>query len=207
MCPAVHWVLPNVWEVASALPTARAGPSVKPTADGWTGSGFWPPSPGSPRLPNCRSPPTSNASPTTPTGCAARAAADAAGVPFYLNARIDTHRLLPGQAAFEETVRRAHAYAAAGAVGVSVLSPLDAAGVCALADAVPVPLNVLIGPGTLTVAEYAAGAARVSAGPSIAEAAYALAERAAQELLGPGNAGVLGWAGLNAVLLGARRAV
>ncbi|MFJ8041075.1 isocitrate lyase/phosphoenolpyruvate mutase family protein [Kitasatospora sp. NPDC096147] len=139
---------------------------------------------------------------------AARAAADAAGIPLYLNARIDTHRLPDDGARPAETVRRALAYAAAGADGVFVLSPLDADRLRALVEAVAVPVNVLIGPGTPTVAEYAAaGAARVSAGSSIAEAAYALAERAARELLTTGTAGELAgqldWAALNAVLLGA----
>ncbi|MFI5528183.1 isocitrate lyase/phosphoenolpyruvate mutase family protein [Kitasatospora sp. NPDC051853] len=138
---------------------------------------------------------------------AARAAADAAGIPLYLNARIDTHRLPPGGDRLDETVRRAHAYAAAGADGVFVLSALDAAELRSLVAASDVPVNVLIGPGTLTVPEYAAaGAARVSAGSSIAEAAYSLAERAARELLDAGTVGELDgqldWAALNAVLLG-----
>ncbi|MGW2398877.1 isocitrate lyase/PEP mutase family protein [Kitasatospora sp. NPDC001664] len=138
---------------------------------------------------------------------AAREAADTAGIPLYLNARIDTHRLPPGAARLDETVRRAHAYTAAGADGVFVLSALDADELRSLVGAVDVPVNVLTGPGTLTVPEYAAaGAARVSAGSSIAEAAYSLAERAARELLGAGTsaelAGQLDWAAVNAVLLG-----
>ena len=56
----------------------------------------------------------------------------------------------------------------------------------------PVPVNVLIGPGTLPVPALAkAGAARISAGSSIAEAAYGLAARAARELLADGTAQAL----------------
>jgi len=139
---------------------------------------------------------------------AARAAADAAGVPLFLNARIDTHRL-PGADRAEwlhETLTRAVAYVDAGADGVFVLGVLDAASVTALAGAVPVPVNVLIGPRTLPVPALAqAGAARISAGSSIAEAAYGLAARAAQEMLADGTAqalaGGLDYAALNALLL------
>lgn len=140
---------------------------------------------------------------------AARAAADEAGVPLYLNARIDTHRLpqLGDAAWLAETVARARAYVAAGADGVFVLGPLDAATVRAVADAVPAPLNAAVGPGTLTVAQLAAaGAARLSAGSSIAEAAYALAARAATELLTDGLApslnGGLPWSELNTAVRG-----
>lgn len=125
---------------------------------------------------------------------AARGAADAAGVPLYLNARIDTHRLPAGDPAgwLKETVERALAYAAAGADGVFVLGALSAETVAAVVRAVPVPVNVSVGPGTLPVAALAAaGASRISAGASIAEAAYGLAARAARELLEQGTAGTL----------------
>ncbi|VTR75354.1 isocitrate lyase/PEP mutase family protein [Cellulomonas hominis] len=118
---------------------------------------------------------------------AARRAADEAGVPLYLNARVDTHRLRAVQDPAEwlaATLDRARAYVDAGADGVFVLGALDAATVAALAEGVTVPLNVAVGPGTLPVAELAAaGAARVSAGSALAEAAYGVAARAARELL------------------------
>jgi len=139
---------------------------------------------------------------------AARSAADALGVPLFLNARIDTHRLPGADGATwrHETLTRAAAYVDAGADGVFVLGALDAASVTTLVDAVPVPVNVLIGPRTLPVPDLAkAGAARISAGSSIAEAAYGLAARAARELLADGTAqalaGGLDYAALNALLL------
>jgi 2-methylisocitrate lyase-like PEP mutase family enzyme len=139
---------------------------------------------------------------------AARRAADAVGVPLFLNARIDTHRLPDADRArwLPETLTRAAAYVDAGADGVFVLGALDAASITALAGAVPVPVNVLIGPRTLPVpALAAAGAARISAGSSIAEAVYGLAARATHELLADGTAqalaGGLDYAALNALLL------
>ncbi|WP_432976920.1 isocitrate lyase/PEP mutase family protein [Dactylosporangium sp. CA-233914] len=109
---------------------------------------------------------------------AARGAADDAGVELYINARVDTY--FRGRA--EETVARAEAYLAAGATGIFVPGVADAATIGALARAIPAPLNVLAQPGTPPVAELATlGVARVSLGSWIAEAAYALARRAARE--------------------------
>lgn len=121
---------------------------------------------------------------------AAREAADEAGIPLFINARIDTHRLPPGDrtAWLDETLARAHAYAAAGADGIFVLGTPDARTVKTLVGSQPLPVNVLAGPGALPVSELAAaGAARISAGSSIAEAAYGLVGRAAHELLEQGT--------------------
>ncbi|WP_405859751.1 isocitrate lyase/phosphoenolpyruvate mutase family protein [Streptomyces sp. NBC_00090] len=139
---------------------------------------------------------------------AARRAADEAGVPLFLNARIDTHRLPTGDRAawLDETLARARAYAAAGADGVFVLGALDARSIGALVDGSPLPVNVLADPGALPVSELAAaGVARVSAGSSIAEAAYGLVRLAALELLAQGTTTTLGggfdYATLNTLLL------
>jgi 2-methylisocitrate lyase-like PEP mutase family enzyme len=57
---------------------------------------------------------------------------------------------------------------------------------------IPVPLNVLAGPGAPAVAELAAvGVRRVSVGTALAEAAYGVADRAARELLSAGTYGAL----------------
>jgi 2-methylisocitrate lyase-like PEP mutase family enzyme len=125
---------------------------------------------------------------------AARRAADSAGVPLFINARIDTHRLLPGDRTvwLQETLARAAAYLTAGADGVFVLGALDTDTVSALVGAVSAPVNLLAGPGSLTVPALARlGVARVSAGSSIAEAAYGLVARAARELLTDGTCGAL----------------
>ncbi|WP_398691569.1 isocitrate lyase/phosphoenolpyruvate mutase family protein [Streptomyces atratus] len=139
---------------------------------------------------------------------AARRAADETGVPLFINARIDTHRLPPENrtAWLNETLARARAYAAAGADGIFVLGALDAEAVRPLVDSQPLPVNVLAGPGAPPVSELAgAGIARISAGSSIAEAAYALVRRAAHELLEKGTTteleGGFDYATLNALLL------
>ncbi|MEU3744367.1 MULTISPECIES: isocitrate lyase/phosphoenolpyruvate mutase family protein [Streptomyces] len=142
---------------------------------------------------------------------AARRAADETGVPLFVNARIDTHRMPSGDPAawLDETLVRARAYAAAGADGIFVLSALDAATIGQLVDGSPLPVNLAAGPGGLPVSALAdAGAARVSAGSSIAEAAYGLVRRAARELLAQGTTGELeggfDYAALNALLLADR---
>ncbi|MFE2967842.1 isocitrate lyase/phosphoenolpyruvate mutase family protein [Streptomyces sp. NPDC059340] len=138
---------------------------------------------------------------------AARAAADAAGVPLFINARIDT--VLRGAGGVEETLERAAAFLAAGADGIFVPGAVDPGTVKSLVAGVEGPLNVLVGPGAPPVAELAAlGVARISAGSSIAQAAHAVVRRAARELLRAGTydslTGGLDYAELNTVLGGAR---
>lgn len=117
---------------------------------------------------------------------AAREAADAEGVPLFVNARIDT--FLAGAGGVDLTLERAAAFRAAGADGIFVPGAVDRETVKLLVDGVDGPLNVLVGPGALPVAELAGlGVARVSAGSSIAQAAHALVRRAARELLEAGT--------------------
>ncbi|KAF5993254.1 isocitrate lyase/phosphoenolpyruvate mutase family protein [Streptomyces sp. WAC00263] len=138
---------------------------------------------------------------------AARAAADAAGVPLFINARIDT--VLRGAGGVEETLERAAAFLAAGADGIFVPGAVDPGTVKSLVAGVEGPLNVLAGPGAPSVAELAAlGVARISTGSSIAQAAYAVVRRAARELLSAGTydslTGGLDYVELNTLLGGAR---
>lgn len=134
---------------------------------------------------------------------AARAAADASGVPLFINARIDTHRLLTDRERWlAESLERGQAYAAAGADGVFLLGALEAEAVSTAAASLPVPLNVAVDAATLGVAELAmAGAARVSAGSAIAEAVHALTARASRQLVNDGSALLLtdrlSWSALN----------
>ncbi|MYS85209.1 isocitrate lyase/PEP mutase family protein [Embleya scabrispora] len=122
---------------------------------------------------------------------AARAAADAAGVPLFINARVDTYLRGIGDDDAErlrETLDRATAYLAAGADGIFVPGVTDPTTVAGLAEALPAPLNVLVGPGAPTVAELGKlGVARVSLGSAIAEAAYAVVRRSARELFETGT--------------------
>ncbi len=140
---------------------------------------------------------------------AARRAADAAGVPLYVNARIDVYLRAVGDPAdrLEATVERAAAYLAAGASGVFVPGVVEPVVVSALAKSIEAPLNILAGPGAPTVAELAGlGVARVSLGSAVAEAAYAVVRRATRELLASGTYtaldGALQYGELNALLGG-----
>jgi len=121
---------------------------------------------------------------------AARNAADQEQVPLFINARIDTFLRAVGDPAgrLRDTLDRAAAYVAAGASGIFVPGVRDPAVISALVEGVGAPLNVLVGPGSPPVAELGSlGVVRVSAGSSIAAAAYSLGQRAVEELLGPGT--------------------
>ncbi|WP_371787527.1 isocitrate lyase/PEP mutase family protein [Streptomyces albidoflavus] len=121
---------------------------------------------------------------------AARTAADKAGTDLFLNARIDTYLLGLGapEHRLTETLTRAHHYVAAGADGIFVPGVTDPATISALAAEIPVPLNVMAGPGAPSVAELGRlGVARVSLGSGVAQAAYGVAGRAARELLAGGT--------------------
>jgi len=138
---------------------------------------------------------------------AARQAADASGIPLFINARVDPYLLEIGDpdGRLGQTLERAEAYAAAGADGIFVPGVTDLDVIARLAESTTKPLNVLAGPGSPTVAQLArCGVARVSIGPAIAKAAYALARRAAEEVLTAGTydslAGGLDFAELNRLL-------
>ncbi|MEW2633674.1 isocitrate lyase/phosphoenolpyruvate mutase family protein [Streptomyces sp. NPDC048389] len=125
---------------------------------------------------------------------AARAAADAVGVPLFVNARIDVYLadIGAGPDRLEETLKRAAACLAAGADGIFVPGVTDPPTVAALAQGIDAPLGVMAGPGAPDVAELGRlGAVRVSVGPAIAQAAHALVRSAARELLERGTYGAL----------------
>jgi 2-methylisocitrate lyase-like PEP mutase family enzyme len=137
---------------------------------------------------------------------AARQAADQAGIPLFVNARIDTY--LRGAGDLGETLDRAAAYIEAGADGIFVPGLTDLASIATLTEKLTAPLNVMAGPGAPSVAALAErGVARISLGSSVAQAAYAVARRAATELFGPGTyaelTGALDYSELN-TLLGTR---
>lgn len=121
---------------------------------------------------------------------AARNAADQEDVPLFINARIDTYLRAVGDTdgRLRDTLERAAAYVAAGASGIFVPGVGDPAVISALVEGIDAPLNILVGPGSPPVAELGAlGVARVSAGSSIAAAAYSLGQRAVEELLASGT--------------------
>lgn len=123
---------------------------------------------------------------------AARATADAAGLEFVINARTDVYlaRAAEGAAALKEAVRRANAYAEAGARSLFVPAVSDRPTIAALTREIAGPVNILAGFATPPLSELKAlGVARVSIGGSLARACYKLVAKAAQELRTMGTYG------------------
>jgi 2-methylisocitrate lyase-like PEP mutase family enzyme len=118
-----------------------------------------------------------------------RRTAEEAGVRLFINARTDTY--LSGNypdSVFEETLRRAEAYVAAGASGVFVPGVLDLHVLHELSRRIAVPLNALAGLGAPSVGElHDAGVQRISIGGNTAKAAYATVSKVAKDVLGDGN--------------------
>jgi 2-methylisocitrate lyase-like PEP mutase family enzyme len=122
---------------------------------------------------------------------AIRAVAEEAGVRLFINARTDTY-LAPTNdpgARYEDTVRRAQMYIAAGADGVFAPGLESPEEMARLAQAVERPLNIYAGyAGLPPVAELRrAGVRRVSLGCGPFQAALALARRIATETLNEGT--------------------
>ena len=125
---------------------------------------------------------------------AARAAANAAGVPAVLNARTDVFLRAVGEPETRvgAAVARLKAYRAAGADCLFAPGVGDAATIAALVRGVNGPLNVMVGPGAPPIAELERlGVARASLGGSLALAVLGLVRRAGEELLGRGSYGAL----------------
>jgi 2-methylisocitrate lyase-like PEP mutase family enzyme len=100
----------------------------------------------------------------------ARQVADAAGTPFFINARTDVFFQRPpaqhDAAMLAEALERARRYADAGADGVFAPGLVDIQLIAQLAAASPLPLNILIDEGSPTVRALAEhSVARVSHGP------------------------------------------
>lgn len=111
-----------------------------------------------------------------------RQTADAAGIPFFINARTDVFFQRPpvehDDAMVTEAIERARAYAEAGADGIFAPGLVDLALISRLARASPLPLNIMVGDGTSplrVLAEH--GVARVSYGPG----PYLLAMKSLEE--------------------------
>ncbi|MFD4643774.1 isocitrate lyase/phosphoenolpyruvate mutase family protein [Lentzea sp. NPDC058436] len=134
------------------------------------------------------------------------AAARAAAPDLFINARTDVFLRGIGEpeGRLQLAIDRARAYLEAGASGIFVPGVTDLASVEELARAIDAPLNVLAGPGAPAVHELGtAGAARISVGTALASAAYAVAKKAAEELLVKGTydstSDGLGYGELNAL--------
>jgi len=119
---------------------------------------------------------------------AARRAGDAGGVPAFLNARTDLF-LHAGPSArdaalLDAALKRADAYASAGADGFFVPGLRDESLIEELCRRCPLPVNIMLQPGSPTPARLAAlGVARISHGPGPYRLAMQLIEDAAREAL------------------------
>ena len=97
---------------------------------------------------------------------AARAAADAAGVPLAINARTDTLAGSPDN--WSEALDRAHAYVDAGATSIFMLGLNTEQKVADAVAAVRAPIAVFAHPGYLSLSRLAElGVGRISFGPQI----------------------------------------
>jgi 2-methylisocitrate lyase-like PEP mutase family enzyme len=99
-----------------------------------------------------------------------RQTADATDIRFFVNARTDVFFQRPpaqhDDAMVAQAIERARAYAEAGADGVFAPGLVDITLIARLAEASPLPLNIMVGDGTAplrVLAEH--GVARVSYGP------------------------------------------
>ena len=116
---------------------------------------------------------------------AARAAANQLGIPFVLNARTDVFLLQVGDAAtrMARAIERANAYRAAGADSLFVPGKLGRDDIRTLAREIQGPINVLVFPGSPTVAELAElGVGRISVGGGAARGALATLARGAADV-------------------------
>ena len=125
---------------------------------------------------------------------AARAAANAAGVPIVINARVDLYLKHVGDEAtrFTGTVQRAEAYLAAGADCIFVFAVADVDLIKKLTAAIKAPVNVVGragGPGLKTL--EAAGVARVSIASGASMVVMSQIQHIAEELRQKGEFDIL----------------
>ena len=111
------------------------------------------------------------------------------GVDIWVNARVDIYlrRLVEGEAAYGETVRRAKLYREAGASSIFVPAFPDNGRIAQLAKDVVLPLNLLAWPGLPDgSALEKAGVRRLSAGSGIGKAVLSETFKLAKDFLARG---------------------
>lgn len=121
---------------------------------------------------------------------AIKKAARAKDADIFVNARCDVYlqNLAPDERKLEESIRRGALYASAGADGLFMPGMSDLAQIRAVANAIALPVNILIMRSVPAIAELkAAGVRRVSAGALIGRAAYGQAQAAMTMLLTEGR--------------------
>jgi 2-methylisocitrate lyase-like PEP mutase family enzyme len=121
---------------------------------------------------------------------AARQAAEAAGVPAVINARTDIYLKNVGDPAgrFDEVVKRAKAYLAAGADCIYPFGFIDLETVGRLAKAIPAPINIVARAGAPPVAELQKlGVARVTIASGATRAVMSLIKTIGDDLRATGT--------------------
>lgn len=122
---------------------------------------------------------------------AARAAADASGVPIVINARVDNWMQPDATSAefpLDDALHRARAYLDAGADVIYPIGLRDRACLAALVQGLDAPINVAAGAGMPDLAELAElGVARVSTATRLATLALGAVDRAVREMLASGS--------------------
>lgn len=122
---------------------------------------------------------------------AARAAADASGVPIVINARVDNWMQSDGSSAdarLDDAIRRGKAYLDAGADGIFPIGLNDRACLGVLVQALDAPINVAAGVGMPDLAELGElGIARVSTATRLATLALGAADHALRGVLASGR--------------------
>jgi 2-methylisocitrate lyase-like PEP mutase family enzyme len=127
---------------------------------------------------------------------AIRGSASSSGVDLFINARTDVYLrgIAGGDAAVEQVIDRAARYRAAGCDGLFVPGLIDGEAMATIAAAIdPMPLNIMAAPGLAsieTLQKY--GVRRVSAGSSIAQAAWGCTSRLAAAFLEGDVGGIFG---------------
>ena len=128
----------------------------------------------------------------------ARRAAEASGVPLFINARTDVYLkgLAQGDDAFREVLRRAELYRDAGADGVFVPGPSDPDLIRALASEIRLPLNIMGWRGVPKAADLAPlGVRRLSTATNPFRVAYAALAKSMAQLMADGDPDALAKAG------------
>lgn len=121
---------------------------------------------------------------------AARNAAARAGVDLFINARTDVflRGLVSPELRVGETIARARRYQETGCDGLFVPGASDSQAIRELVVGTALPLNIMILPTVLPIAELAElGVRRISAGAAIAQAAHGLTRKATTQLLRDGH--------------------
>jgi 2-methylisocitrate lyase-like PEP mutase family enzyme len=137
-----------------------------------------------------------------------RGAAARSGVDLWINARVDVylHKLAEGEAAYDETIRRARLYAGAGANSIFVPGAVEETTIGGLVREISLPLNILAWPGLPDAARLRElGVRRLSAGAGLAKASLGHTYELAEAFLHDGRSnpffeGALASVGLNGLM-------